>query len=79
MEMESTRTMINSLPVLERIELAQQETPTCACGAATAPVGRPDGVWLACTCKLASTPRRRLLSLDLLVGHTNRRIIALPG
>ena len=72
--------MINSLPVLERIELAQQETPTCACGAATAPVGRPDGVWLACTCEPHSTPRRRrLLSLDLLVGHTNRRIIALPS
>jgi hypothetical protein len=71
--------MINSLPVLERIELAQQEMPTCACGAATAPVGRHDGVWLACTCPAtASSMLRRLLSLDLAVGHTNRRIVHLP-
>ena len=71
--------MINSLPVLERIELAQQEMPTCACGAATAPVGRPDGVWLACTCQArANSTLRRLLSFDLVIGHTNRRIIKLP-
>ena len=68
--------MITSAPVLERIERAQRETPTCACGAATAPIGRPDGVWLACTCQRQRKPAlRRLLSLDLALGHTNRRII----
>jgi hypothetical protein len=62
--------------VLERIEQAQRETPTCACGATTAPIGRPDGVWLACTCQRQRNPvLRRLLSVDLVLGHTNRRII----
>jgi hypothetical protein len=71
-----TKNMITSLPVLERIEQAQRETPICACGAATAPVGRPDGVWLACTCESQAHPMlRRLLSFDLVMGHTNRRII----
>jgi hypothetical protein len=71
--------MINSLPVLERIEQAQQETPTCACGAPTAPVARPGGVWLACTCARHTGPvLRRLASLDLVLGHTNRRILEQP-
>jgi hypothetical protein len=71
--------MITSLPVLERIEQAQRETPTCACGAPTAPVARPGGVWLACTCAgHTGGVLRRLASLDLVLGHTDRRIIALP-
>jgi len=68
--------MITRLRDLELIEQAQRETPTCVCGSATIPVARPDGTWLACSA--LGQPKsilRRLLSVELAIGHTQQRIV----
>jgi hypothetical protein len=64
--------------VLEQIELAQRDVPVCvACGEPTVPVPHDGGsIWLECASLLQ--PRRglqRLLPLDVVSGHTRRRIV----
>jgi hypothetical protein len=63
--------------VLEQIEQAQRDVPTCeTCGEPTVPVAHDSGsIWLECT--TLHRPQgtlRRLLALDLVAGHTRRRI-----
>jgi hypothetical protein len=71
--------MNTQMTMQERIEQAQQETPICACGAPTAPAVRDGGVWLACTTLGHARPGlRRLMSLELLLGHTYQRIVDHP-
>jgi hypothetical protein len=68
--------MLDNAHALERIEQAERDTPFCWCGAQTVPVGRPDGVWLACASR--SQPRsvlRKLLTLDFAVTHVDQRIL----
>jgi hypothetical protein len=65
--------------MLERLEHEERETPFCGCGASTVPVARDGVLWLECS---SLTPRkpllRRLLTLDLELGHTRRSIVADP-
>jgi hypothetical protein len=71
---------MNAQPTMqERIEHALQETPICACGAPTAPIIQDERIWLACTTLGHGGPvRRRLISLELLLGHTYRHIVDHP-
>jgi hypothetical protein len=63
--------------ILERLEREERETPFCGCGTATMAVARDGVLWLECS---SLTPRkpliRRLLTLDLEIGHTRHPIVA---
>ncbi len=40
--------MLDNKSAIAAIELAERATPFCSCGEATAPVARPDGIYLQC-------------------------------
>jgi hypothetical protein len=73
--------MIENTRAIELIEEAQQGTQLCpVCGQPAVPVARPGGVWLVCASLVE--PKgilRRLLSLDIAAGHTNRLIFETPA
>ena len=72
--------MTDNYQVLASIEAAQHDTPFCACGAPAVLVGRDRSVWLECS-SLGQhrSALRRLLALDLAVGHTRRLVVDLAA
>jgi hypothetical protein len=70
--------MPDQTAAMEQLERAERETPVCGlCGARTVPVAHDDGsVWLECASLREPKPAlRRLLSLEFIVGHTQRLIV----
>jgi hypothetical protein len=67
--------MIDTTQVLERIEQAEHETPTCPCGATTIPVDRDGAVWLVCSSLKSWESRRTFRLLSALYPHVNRRVV----
>jgi hypothetical protein len=68
--------MIDNTRALELIEDAQQNTRICGiCGQPAVPVARSGGVWLVCASLVQQKGlMRRLVTLDMATGHTNRLI-----
>lgn len=66
---------------VDRIELAERETPHCLCGEVTAAVARGETVWLECaSLRRPKTGLGGLLSrLSLRMGHTRRVILDLAA
>ena len=71
--------MSDTTKIIETIERAERETPTCAlCYEPTMVERREDGMWIVC--RSLSEPKsklRRLLTLDPAAWHTNRPIAGL--
>jgi hypothetical protein len=79
--MQGESDMINKLNALDRIEVAERETPSCVCGEPTVPASRTDGIWLECV-SLAETDSSRigrLLSALVATGHTRQLILDLAA
>jgi hypothetical protein len=71
--------MSDTTKIIETIERAERETPTCAlCHEPTVAESREDGMWLVC--RSLSEPKsvlRRLLTLEPAAWHTKRPIAGL--
>jgi hypothetical protein len=67
--------MFDTATALERIELAEHDTPVCPCGAATIPVARDGGVWLVCSNLHRWETRRTFRLLAALFPHVERPIV----
>jgi hypothetical protein len=62
--------------IIDTIERAERETPTCAqCHEPTVPEWRDGGMWLVCrSLSEHKSALRRLLTLDPAAWHTNEPI-----
>ena len=73
--------MSDTIKIIETIERAERETPTCAlCYEPTIVERRTNGMWLIC--RSLSEPKsalRRLLTLDPAAWHTNKPIAGLSA
>ncbi len=70
--------MYDRVTILDLIDEAEHESPSCACGARMIPVEREGALWLECA--ESQEPRKgrvsRLVSLDWLARHTRRVILS---
>jgi hypothetical protein len=69
--------MIDNWTVLDRIEIAGREMPSCACGRETVTVAHTDGFWLECASlgEPGGSRLERLLSVLTGPGHARRMIV----
>jgi hypothetical protein len=69
-------TMMDNTRAVDLIERAIRSEPFCRCGSHTVAVARDGGVSLSCATLTRPTPRlRRLLTLDLVGAHLDRRLM----
>jgi hypothetical protein len=74
---EELNTMWNDRSAVEAIELAERQTPFCACGEPTAPVAHDGAIWLECISR--SEPRgsafARIVGSIVSPGHVRQLIL----
>ena len=68
--------MRHSTDLVNLVERAERETPTCRCGGSMVAAERDGALWLECAEEQLQPARRLSAILRTLVGHDRRLLLA---